>query len=121
MLLIERIAEEKIQEAIERGEFDNLPGKGKPLTFQNDPAMPDSLRTSYKILKNAGVLPEELQLRKEIHSLEEMLQECENLNEEKEVKRELNQKELRYNLLMERRGRTPAHRKYENQIIRKIR
>src|SRR5437763_1892288 len=31
-----RIAESKIQEAIDEGKFDNLPGKGKPLVFDDD-------------------------------------------------------------------------------------
>jgi len=70
MLLIERIAEERIRKAIDRGEFDDLPLKGEPLRFDDEPDMPSSLRASYKILKNAGVLPEELQLQKEIRSLE---------------------------------------------------
>ncbi len=61
-----RIAEQKIQEAIEEGQFDNLPGKGKPLVFEDDFTTPAHLRLANKVLKNAGVLPEWMQLQKDI-------------------------------------------------------
>src|SRR5438105_4514526 len=66
--IIGRIAEQKIQEAIEEGQFDNLPGKGKPLVFDDDPTTPAELRMANKILKNAGVLPEWIQVQKDIQA-----------------------------------------------------
>ena len=66
--VIGRIAERKIQEAIEEGKFDNLPGKGKPLVFDDDPATPPHLRMANKVLKNAGVLPDWVQVQKDIVS-----------------------------------------------------
>lgn len=54
------IAEQRILEAMERGEFDNLPGKGKPLDLEDDANVPEDLRMAYKLLKNAGYAPEEL-------------------------------------------------------------
>ena len=70
MYIFELIAENKIREAIENGELDNLPCKGKPLQLDNLAHVPEELRAAYTILKNAGVLPEELQLKKEIVSLQ---------------------------------------------------
>jgi DnaJ family protein C protein 28 len=64
--VIARIAEQKIQEAIDEGKLDNLPGKGKPLVFDDDPATPAHLRMANKILKNAGVLPDWIQVQKDI-------------------------------------------------------
>jgi hypothetical protein len=64
--VIARVAERKIQEAIEEGKFDNLPGKGKPLVFDDDPATPAHLRLANKVLKNAGVLPDWIQIQKDI-------------------------------------------------------
>ena len=61
-----QVAERKIQEAIEEGQFDNLPGKGQPIVFTDDPMTPPHLRLANRILKNAGVLPEWMQLQKEI-------------------------------------------------------
>ncbi|HLV82082.1 MAG TPA: DUF1992 domain-containing protein [Chthonomonadaceae bacterium] len=61
-----KIAERKIQEAIEEGQFDNLPGKGQPIVFTDDPMTPPHLRLANRILKNAGVLPDWMQLQKDI-------------------------------------------------------
>lgn len=56
MLALEIIAERKIEEAIERGEFDDLPGAGQPLDLDDlDPSLPEELRLAYRILKNAGI------------------------------------------------------------------
>jgi len=59
---LERLAEERIRDAIQRGEFDNLPGRGKPLNLEDDRHIPDDLRLAYKVLKNADCLPPELEL-----------------------------------------------------------
>ncbi|HRD66298.1 MAG TPA: DUF1992 domain-containing protein [Candidatus Competibacter sp.] len=74
MHLLDQIAETRIQEAIERGELRDLPGEGKPLQLDDDSAIPEELRAAYRILKNAGFLPPELQLRKELHEAEQLLQ-----------------------------------------------
>lgn len=63
---IARVAERKIQEAIEEGKFDNLPGRGKPLLMEEDATTPAHLRMTNKVLKNAGVLPDWLQIQKDI-------------------------------------------------------
>jgi DnaJ-like protein len=56
MLALEIIAERRIKEAIERGEFDDLPGAGQPLELDElDPAIPVELRMAYRILRNAGM------------------------------------------------------------------
>jgi hypothetical protein len=55
------IAEGKIREAVLNGEFDNLPNKGKPLSLDDMAHIPEELRAGYTILKNAGVLPEEME------------------------------------------------------------
>jgi hypothetical protein len=68
-----RIAEERIVEAQRRGEFDNLPGHGKPLQLEDDSHIPEDLRLAYKVLKNANCLPPELELKKEILTTEQVL------------------------------------------------
>jgi hypothetical protein len=73
MLLFEIIAEQKIREAIERGEFDALPGQGRPLDLSDAPLVPDELRMAYRLLKNAGFVPPELEARKEIRDLEQLI------------------------------------------------
>lgn len=70
MFDVEKIAERRIVEAMEHGEFDNLPGAGRPLLLDDDAGVPQSLRMAYKVMKNAGVLPPEIDLRREIASVQ---------------------------------------------------
>ena len=73
MWLIDKIAEQRISEANQKGEFDNLSGAGKPLVLDDDQHVPESLRVGYRMLKNAGYIPPELQARKEIGNLQQLL------------------------------------------------
>ena len=59
MLAFETIAERRIAEAVAHGEFDGLPGAGRPLEFDDDSMVPLELRMAHRILKNAGFLPDE--------------------------------------------------------------
>jgi len=73
MWLIDQLAERKIQEARRRGELDDLPGAGRPVVLDDDRFVPEALRAGYRLLKNAGFLPPELTLRREIASVEALL------------------------------------------------
>lgn len=73
-MLLDKIAESRIQDAIARGELRGLPGEGKPLQLDDDSAIPAELRVAYRILKNAGYLPPDLELRKELREAEHLLQ-----------------------------------------------
>jgi len=73
VILFSKLAEKRIQDALDRGEFDDLPGQGEPLVFEDDRGVPEDLRLAYKILKNANCLPPELMLRKEIIATEELM------------------------------------------------
>jgi hypothetical protein len=87
MNVIEKIAEQRIREALERGEFDNLRGAGKPLALDEDSDVPQELRAAYRILKNSGFVPPEVELRREIANAEQLLLEaltpadCEHANQ----------------------------------------
>ena len=70
---LERIVEERIQVSQKKGDFDNLPGAGKPLEFEDDSHVPEELRLPYKILKNADCLPPEIEIKKEIERTEDLL------------------------------------------------
>lgn len=72
-LLIDQIAEKAIQTAIDKGKLDNLPGKGKPFEFEDETFIPEELRAGYRILKNAGCLPPELEDRKHALKLCELI------------------------------------------------
>jgi hypothetical protein len=93
------IAERKIQEALRNGEFDDLPGKGEPLRLEDESGIPEELRLAYKILKNADCLPPELELKKEILNLGEMIQGIEDLNEKYRQMKRLNFMIMKLNLM----------------------
>lgn len=97
----EKLVEEKIREAIANGEFDNLSGKGKPIDLTAYFATPEDLRLGYSILKNANVLPQEVELLKEIETLKERFERCANQDERDKLKREIDDKTLKFNLLFE--------------------
>jgi hypothetical protein len=67
------LAERRIEEAVARGEFDALPGAGQPLALDDDPLVPEELRLAYRILKNAGYVPPEVQTLSEIAALERLV------------------------------------------------
>ena len=67
------IVEQKIQEAMKDGKFKNLEGHGKPLDIEDNSNIPEELRMSYKILKNAGVVPKEIEMNVEVKRLEDLI------------------------------------------------
>jgi hypothetical protein len=116
------IAEERIREAIKQGEFDRLPGFGKPLPPDDAEGVPEELRLSFKLLRNAGVLPEEMQLRKEMVTLADLLRCTRDEDERKRLHTELTVKRLRYRTLMEQRGwgGMAAFADYGERVERKL-
>lgn len=65
MWFLTQLAEKRIEEARDRGDLDNLPGAGQPLLLDDDPLVPEHQRMAYRILKNSGYLPPELEMHKE--------------------------------------------------------
>jgi len=73
MLAFDLLAERKIEEALARGELAGLPCEGRPLELDDDALVPEELRVAYRVLKNAGYLPPEIEARREIADLERLL------------------------------------------------
>ena len=73
MWLLDQWAERHILDAQRKGEFRDLPGAGQPLTLDDDTLVPAELRSGYRLLKNAGCLPPELENRKEALALADLL------------------------------------------------
>lgn len=73
MIALESIAEQRILEAMARGELEGLPGSGRRLDLEDDSLVPVALRLAYRVLKNAGFLPEEVALRREVAGIRAML------------------------------------------------
>lgn len=114
-----KIVEEKIREAMEKGEFDDLPGKGKPLAF-DAAAVPEDKRLAYKVLKNAGCLPPELELKKEIVALRELISAIDDGAEKAEKTRELDFKLMRFGIMMKRPFNLDESPEYREKIIEKL-
>lgn len=77
MWLIDKLAEQQIQAALEKGELSNLPGEGAPLHLDDDSQVPSELRTAFRLLKNSGFLPPELEMRREAIELNKLLRHLE--------------------------------------------
>ena len=116
-----RIAEERIREAQQAGVFDDLPGRGKPLEIEDLSWIPEDLRIGYHILKNAHVLPPEAELRKDIHTLEDLLKHIEDEGERRALAKSLQWKLIRLDLLTRRSLSLQSVRHYNGKIIAKLR
>jgi Domain of unknown function (DUF1992) len=94
-------ADEKIKEAIAREEFDILPGKGKPLNLDAYFATPEHLRMGYSILKNANIIPEEMELVREIEGLKKSLDSSTIMTEKTALRQRLSVKLTNLNMMRE--------------------
>ncbi|MFP7494334.1 DUF1992 domain-containing protein [Terribacillus saccharophilus] len=102
MDLISLLAEERIKKAEANGEFRNLPGAGKPLELEDLSGVPEDMRMSYKVLKNAGYIPPEMQLQKEIVSLRDLLRACTDDAERSAYQKRISAKEIQYEALLQK-------------------
>ena len=97
------IAEQRIREAMDRGFFDNSPYRGRPVRLEENESIAPELRMAFKVLKDAGCLPPEVELRREIASLYELLDTIAEGEERKRLRRELADRCLRLELLRRHR------------------
>lgn len=105
MNIFEKIAENRIQEAIEEGQFDRLTNKGQPLHLEEYFATPAAFRVGHSVLKNANILPAEMDLLRDIGRLQEQLEAAADESTQQQLRRERNEKELQLRLLLERNNR----------------
>lgn len=69
----ETTIDKQIREAMERGDFDNLRGKGKPLNLARDPNVPEDWELAFNLLKNAGYAPSWIESYNEVRAAREKL------------------------------------------------
>ncbi len=120
MLIFETMAEHKIREALERGELDNLHGAGKPLDLNDDPLVPEDLRVAYRILKNAGFVPPELEPILEIRNIEQLIDKLESSDERSRALRKLELLSIRLSETRRSRGDLRAHASYYGKLVAKL-
>jgi hypothetical protein len=118
--LIQRIAEQRILEAQRNGAFDNLPGKGKPLELEDLSWVPEELRIGYHVLKNAHVLPPEVELLKDVHTLEDLLKHVEDEGERRALAKSIQWKMIRLDMLKRRSMDLNSVRAYSRKLVAKF-
>jgi hypothetical protein len=116
----EKIVEQRIKEAVEKGEFDNLPGKGKPIPLEDDSHVPEDLRLAYKLLKNADCLPPELLEKKEILQMEDMLAAIPDEKERYRLIKKINFKIMKLNVMGRKSPLLEEKQIYYKKLVDKI-
>jgi hypothetical protein len=102
-----RIAENRIREAMEQGAFDNLPGAGRPISLEDYFSTPEDMRMAYSILKNANCRPLEVELLNEVARLEQAIAAaCGDDAALAPLQRELAHRRTELAILLERRPRS---------------
>lgn len=115
---IQIIAERKIAQAIQNGELAVEGWQGRPLP-EDDVQVPPELRMAYKLLKNAGYLPPEIETKKEIQQLEELIAATEDEHERLRQLKKLQVLRLRCNTMRQR----PIHVEegdYHRKVVEKL-
>ena len=99
-----RLAERRIREAIAQGEFDHLPGAGKPLNLEEYFSTPEDLRMAFSILKNANCAPAEVELLKEISRLAQAVAEASDPAARQNLQHTLAHRQTELAIALERRS-----------------
>jgi hypothetical protein len=117
---IRLIAERKISEAIKEGQLDIKEWHNKPLPVTNDNMVPEELRMAHKILKNAGYLPPEIETKKEIQQLEDLLAACEDEYIRLKQIKKLNYLVMKLNLMKGDSVNIENQEEYYRQVVERI-
>ena len=115
-----RIAENRILEAIEKGLFDDLEGKGQPLKLEDDSHVPPELRMAYKIMKMADCLPPELEMRKEVIRLQDLVASLPDEAEKLQQMRRLNYLVMKMGLMRKMSPLLEEHDLYTPKILERL-
>ncbi|MDA8090342.1 MAG: DUF1992 domain-containing protein [Nitrospiraceae bacterium] len=115
--ILAKIAERRIEEAMRGGAFENLAGSGKPLSLDDDSLVPEDLKLAYRVLKNAGFAPPEVELKKEILNLRDLINSIDDDKQRIRKLRELDFKLARLGVLLKR----PVYlEEYEDRVMEKF-
>jgi len=120
MICFQKIAERRIVKAIREGAFDDLPGTGQPLKLDDDSHVPEDLRIAYKILKNAGYVPPEVALSKEIAKTEDLLAGMEDTKEKYRQLKKLNFLIMKLNMLRGTSTGLEEAQRYEKELVERF-
>lgn len=116
----EKIVEERIRRAMEKGEFEDLPGAGEPLALEDDSHLPEDLRLAYKILKNAECLPPEIEVRKDIEKTEDLLRALPDAADKYQLLKKLNFLILKLNAMRQTAVVNDIPQHYAGKIVSRL-
>jgi hypothetical protein len=103
MDILHTIAERRIEEAIAAGWLDAYAGQGEPMELEDLSRVPDELRAGYLLLRSHGFLPEEVELRKEVLALGDLVRACTDDGARRVLIEKRDARALRLALCLERR------------------
>ena len=118
MKLLDALVEQRISAAAARGEFDNLPGAGEPLEFDDDALVPEEVRVANRIMKNAGFVPPAVE---HLRALRDLQNES-GSTEDPATRRKLQAKMLALDMALEslRGGSTVMPLEYRRRIAERL-
>jgi len=119
MHFLDLIAEQKIAEAEREGALRDLPGSGAPLDLEVDPMIPEDLRMAYRILKNAGLVPQEVSMLREIGQLESLVEDG-NDDAQSSALRRLELLRLKLDAASPGRAALLLHNRYRERLLAQL-
>lgn len=117
---IRLIAERKISEAIQQGQLNIESWRNRPLPMTSDSMIPEELRMAYKVLKNGGYLPPEIETKKEIQQLEDLLSTCDDEHIRVKQIKKLNCLILKLNTMKGDTVNLESQEEYYRKIVERI-
>ena len=115
------IAERKIEEYLRSDRVPDLSHwKNRPMPVDDMRHVPPELRMAYKLLKNAGYVPEEVALQKEIVRTEDLLAECRDEKEKLKQMKKLNYLQFKLDCRMGRRIRIESDSPYYDKVVDRV-
>jgi hypothetical protein len=102
---LEKAVEAIIKEAQERGDFDNLKNKGKPIDLSAYFETPEDVRMAFALLQNAGIVNPQVELLQEIAALKEQLATTYEESQRNRIKKIITEKQLQFDILLEKQRR----------------
>lgn len=117
---LQTIAERRIAQAIKDGTLKTEGWKNKPLPLDDDSFVPDDLKMAYKILKNSGYVPPEVETRKEIQRLEDLIAKSEDCHQRVKQMKKLNVLMMKLDAQRNRPSSIEHDDEYYRKIVEKI-
>lgn len=114
------IAEQKIAEAMRERDLNSPKWKNKPLPLEDDRFVPDDLKMAYKILKNSGYLPPEIEERKEVQRLEDLIAKTEDEHERLKQMKKLNVLLMKVDARREFSSNISSQHDYYQKVVERI-